>query len=85
MYEVIFDDKAIEFLERLPEPRRKQVFEAVINTKSDPYTYFKRLRDRTDNSFTINNIRVIADIAERRKRIEVTLIEYRSRAYSKRQ
>ena len=84
MYEVIFDEKAIEFLEHLPELRRKEIFEAIVNTKSYPHEYFKRLRDRTDNSFTINNIRVIADIAERRKRIEVTLIEYRSRAYRER-
>ncbi len=83
MYEVIFDDKAIEFLEKLPKPKRKQIFEAIISTKLNPYEYFKRLRGRTDNSFTLSNIRVIADIAERRKRIEVTLIEYRSRAYQK--
>ena len=83
MYEVIFDDKAIEFLEQLPKPKRKRIFDAIINTKSNPHDYFKRLRDRTDNSFTTDNIRVIADIAERRKRLKVTLIEYRSTVYQK--
>jgi mRNA interferase RelE/StbE len=83
MYELIFDDKATDFLQQLPKPKRKQVFDAIVATKSNPHKYFTRLRSRTDNSFTIKNIRVIADIAERRKRIEVTLIEFRSRAYQK--
>lgn len=83
MYEVIFDDKATEFLEQLPKPKRKEIFEVIIGTKSNPHKYFTRLRGRTDNSCIIGNIGVIADIAERRKRIEVTLIEYRSRVYHK--
>jgi mRNA-degrading endonuclease RelE of RelBE toxin-antitoxin system len=80
-YELIFDDQPIDFLSRLPKAKRKQVFEAIIRTETDPHRFFKHLRGRTDNSFTIGNIRVIADIAERKRRIEVTLIEYRSRAY----
>ena len=83
MYEIAFDDKAIDFLEQLPKSKRKFIFDTIINTKFNPHKYFESLRDRTDYSFTIKNIRVVADIAERRKRIDITLIEYRSRVYQK--
>ena len=81
MYEIIFGKNATEFLEQLPKQKRKQIFDAVIKTESDPYRYFKRLRGNLGYSLTVGNVRVIADIAERRRRIEITKIEYRSRAY----
>ena len=68
MYEIRFDEKSIEFLERLPKSKRKQMFETIRKTKSNPYEYFKRLRGNWEHSLTSGNIRVIADIGERSKK-----------------
>lgn len=83
MYEILFDDYAIEFLEQIQYQRKKEVWDALQEAKSDPYKFFNKLRKRTDYSLTTKNIRVIADISDKKKRIEVTLIDYRSNVYRK--
>ena len=43
MYEVIFDEKAIEFLEKLEYKIRERIFEKIILTKEKPFHYFEKL------------------------------------------
>lgn len=83
MYELIFDDQAIEFLEQIPFQRRKEIWELLQKTKSNPYKHYKSLRKRNDYSLTTKNVRIIADISDKKKRIEITLIAYRSNVYRK--
>ena len=43
MYEIIFDEKSIEFLEKLEYKIRERIFEKIILTKEKPFRYFERL------------------------------------------
>ena len=40
---VIFDDKAIEFLEKLDKKNRERIFNKIMSTKEDPFHYFEKL------------------------------------------
>ena len=81
MYEVIFDSAAIEFLGKLPQDLRKRIYDKVASTKENPHRYFERLTGRKDYKLRVGDYRVIADINDSTKRIEVTLIDHRSRVY----
>ncbi len=40
---VVFDDKAIEFLEKLDKKNRERIFNKIMSTKEDPFHYFEKL------------------------------------------
>ena len=43
MFRVIFDDKAIEFLEKLDKKNRERIFNKIMTAKEDPFHYFEKL------------------------------------------
>ena len=67
MFEVIFDDKAIDFLNDLNSDLKKRIFNKILSTKDDPFRFFERLEGRTDFKLRIGNYRVIADINQELK------------------
>lgn len=81
MYEVIFDEEAIDFLNKLPKTLKKRVFEKTLSTKENPFHFFERLKGRNDYKLRIGDYRVIADINKSSKKIQVTLIGHRKNIY----
>ena len=83
MYEVIYDDEPIDFLNKLPFDLRKRIFEKVKLTKINPFHFFDRLEGRKDYKLRVGDYRVIADIDRNLKRIEVTIVGHRKNVYKK--
>jgi len=85
MYEVIYDPKAIEFLEKLPKEIGKRIFNKIILAKENPFHFFERLSERTEYKLRVGDYRVIADIFQKDKRIHVTFIGHRRNVYHRMQ
>ena len=83
MYNVIFDPEALEFLGKTDRKLTKRIWEKIMVTKSDPHHYFVRLVGRKDYKLRVGDYRVIADINNSLKRIEITLIDHRKKIYRK--
>lgn len=83
MFEVIFDEKAIDFLDNLPKEVKSRIFNKVISTKESPFHYFERLKGRNDYKLRIGDYRVIADIDKSRKIIKVTFAGHRKDVYDR--
>ena len=81
MYEVDFDDKAIDFLEKLERPIRQRIYNKIISTKENPLRFFERLESRSDYKLRVGDYRVIADIDQSKRQIKVTLIGHRKNVY----
>jgi len=81
MFEVVFDEKAVEFLEKLPRDLRERIFNKIISTKENPFHFFDRLNGRKDYKLRVGDYRVIADINQKLERIEITLIGHRKNIY----
>lgn len=81
MYKLIFDTKAIESLEKLPKNISKRIFKKIQETKKEPHRFFIRLTKRKDYKLRIGDYRVIADLNDKEKAIEVTLIGHRNKIY----
>jgi mRNA interferase RelE/StbE len=62
MYKVIFDDKAIEFLEKIDKKNRKRIFNKIMSTKENPFHYFEKLTSKEYYKLRVGDYRVIADI-----------------------
>ncbi len=83
MYEVFFDPEALEFLWKLDKSLAKRIWDEIITTKSEPHHFFERLVGRKDYKLRIGDYRVIVDINDSSKRIEITLIDHRKKIYKK--
>ena len=83
MYKVIFDDKAIEFLEKLDKKNKKRIFNKIISTKDDPFHFFEKLTKRDLYKLRVGDYRVIADISKNEIKILILLIGHRKNIYDK--
>lgn len=83
MYEVIFDEEAIDFLNKLPKLLRERIFNKIISTKENPFHFFERLKGRKDYKLRVGDYRVIADINKNTRKIEVTIIGHRKKIYKR--
>jgi mRNA interferase RelE/StbE len=81
MFKVIFDDKAIEFLEKLDKKNRERIFNKIMSTKEDPFHYFEKLTKKNFYKLRVGDYRVIADINENEIKILVLLIGHRKNIY----
>ena len=83
MYTVIYDEEALQNLEKLEKKIRKRIFEKIFSTKENPFHYFERLTGRSEYKLRIGDYRVIADIDEKTKRISILFIDHRKNIYKK--
>ena len=83
IYEVIFDEEAIDFLNKLSEPLKRRIYNKIISTKQDPFHFFERLKAMKDYKLRVGDYRVIADIDKSAGKITVTLIGHRRNVYKK--
>ena len=83
MYEVIFDDKAIEFLEKIDKKNKERIFNKIISTKDDPFHFFEKLTKRDLYKLRVGDYRVLADISKNEIKILILLIGHRKNIYDK--
>jgi mRNA interferase RelE/StbE len=84
MYTVIYDDEALQNLERLEKKIRKRIFEKIHSTKENPFHYFEKLTARDEYKLRVGDYRVIAEIDEKIKRISILFVDHRKNVYKKR-
>lgn len=83
MYTVIYDEEALQNLEKLEKKIRKRIFKKITITKENPFRYFERLTAREEYKLRVGDYRVIADIDEKTKMISVLLINHRKNIYKR--
>ena len=83
MYSVIYDDEALQNLEKLEKKIRKRIFEKIHSIKENPFHYFDRLTARDEFKLRVGDYRVIADINEQTKRISILFVDHRKNVYQK--
>ncbi|MCX6666250.1 MAG: type II toxin-antitoxin system RelE/ParE family toxin [Euryarchaeota archaeon] len=83
MYTIIYDDEALQNLEKLEKKTRKRIFEKIHSTKEKPFHYFERLTARDEYKLRIGDYRVIAEIDEKTKRISILFTDHRKNVYKK--
>ena len=81
MYKVIFDPEAVEFLEKAERRLAKRIWDKIMSTKENPHHFFERLTERKDYKLRVGNYRIIADINDDKRSIEITLIGHRKKIY----
>ena len=83
MYEVVFDEEAIVFLNKLNRIQKERIFNKILDTKDDPFHFFEKLSGRQEFKLRVGSHRVIADIRQNDKVIQILHIGHRRNVYKK--
>lgn len=67
MYNLVYDEKALQNLKKLERKIRKRIFEKIYSTKENPLHYFERLTGRSEFKLRIGDYQVIAVSMKRQK------------------
>ncbi len=81
IYEIIFDEDAINFLKKLIKPERERIFNKIISAKENPFCFFERLRGMALFKLRVGDYRVIADISKDDKKIVILCMGHRKNIY----
>ena len=81
MYNLNFDPETIEFLKGLDETNARRIWNKIQTTKENPFHFFVRLTGRQDYKLRVGDYRVIADIDNAKKLINITRIGHRKNIY----
>jgi len=81
VYEVIFDDEAIEFLNTIPKEIKERIFTKILSTKENPFHFFERLTGREEYKLRVGDYRIIADIDRGNNLIKIVVIGHRKNIY----
>lgn len=71
----------MDFLEKAERRLSKRIWNKIQSTKENPHHFFERLEGRTDYTLRIGDYRVIDDLDDGLKRIEVTHVGHRKNVY----
>ena len=82
-YKLIFDEKALESLEKLPQLVKERIFKKLQSAKENPSHFFIRLEGRPDYKLRVGDYRIIAEILEKEIQILVLYIGHRKNIYKK--
>jgi len=83
MYSLIFDEKATEIISKFPKEAIKRIYKKLEDSKANPHHFFEKLGGRDDYRLRVGDYRIIADINDKEKRIEVTFAGQRKNIYKK--
>ena len=70
IYNLVFDEKAIEQLDKFPKLIKERIFKKLQSTKDYPYRFFERLEGRPEYKLRVGDYRVIADISDKEIQIK---------------
>ncbi len=83
VYEIIFDEETIKFLNQLPKEYRGRIFNKIITAKDNPFHFFEKLSGRAEYKLRVGDYRVIADLDQNDKKIKIVKIGHRRNIYKK--
>lgn len=81
MYEIIYANSALKFLEKLPKHSQKHILAVLERARIRPESKFERLVGEKAYKIRAGKYRVIADIDNGRLRILVIKIGHRKNIY----
>ena len=81
-YKIFFWKKAEDDFLKLPKDIQIRIANKLKIAEVDPFSYFIRLKGRQDYKLRVGDYRVIADIDQKERRVEITKLGHRKNIYN---
>ncbi len=83
MYEIRFDKKALNFLNKLELDIKKRIWNKLQECKKEPFRYLKHLTEIKGYKLRVGDYRLIIDVQEEIKVLYVEKIGHRKNIYER--
>jgi len=83
MYELIFEKRALHDLNKLEENTKRRIWDKLQQCKEDPFRFLKPLIEVNGFSLRIGDYRVIIDVQQKLKILNVLKIGHRKNIYER--
>jgi len=83
MYGLIFEKKALKFLNKLDGQVKKRIWDKLQECKQEPFRYLEHLTQIEGFKLRVGNYRIIVDVQEKIRILYVLKIEHRKNVYEK--
>ncbi len=81
MYNIVFEKKALESLNKLENNIKQRIWDKIQECKENPFRYLKHLEEMPGFKLRIGDYRVIIDINNLKKTLIVLKIGHRKNVY----
>jgi mRNA interferase RelE/StbE len=82
-YSLEYSAEAVMQLEKLDKSVVKRVLKKIESTTNTPHNFFKQLTGRPEYKLRVGDYRIIADIDEPAKKIQIRTIGHRKNIYDR--
>ena len=82
MYDLKFDKKAINFLNKIEKKDKKRIWNKLQECKIDPFRYLKHLENMESYKLRVGDYRIIIDVENTIKILNVVKIGSRKNIYN---
>ena len=82
MYDLKFDKKAIDFLDKIEKKDKKRIWNKLQECKMDPFRYLKHLENMEGYKLRVGDYRIIIDVENIIKILNVVKIGSRKNIYN---
>ena len=83
MYELRFDKRALNFLNKLDTQTKQRIWDKLQECKSDPFRYLKHLTQIKGYKLRVGDYRIIIDVQEEIKILFIEKIGHRKNIYER--
>ncbi len=83
MYEIKFDKRALDFLNKLEHNTKKRIWNKLQECKKEPFRYLEHLINIKAYKLRVGDYRIIIDIQDKIKVLFVEKIGHRKNVYEK--
>lgn len=83
MYEIQFDKRALDFLNKLEHYVKERIWNKLQECKQEPFRYLKHLTEIKGYKLRVGDYRVIVDVQEKIKVLFVEKVGHRKNIYER--
>ena len=81
MYELKFDEKAIDFLNKLEREYKERIWDKLQQCKLNPFHFLEHLEDINGFKLRVGEYRIIVDVDRTNKILHILKIGHRKNIY----
>ena len=83
MYSLVFEKRALDFLNKLEKDIKERIWNKLQQCKEDPFRFLEHLEDIEGYKLRVGDFRLIIDVDKIAKTLDIIKIGHRKNIYEK--
>ena len=81
MYQLIFEKRALNFLNKLEKPVKQRIWNKLQECKKDPFRFLEHLEEIKGFKLRVGDYRIVVDVDNQIKTLKILKVDHRKKIY----